>query len=95
MKVAQLVREQQAEAKERERIQQELEVAALIQQTLLPKELPSIPGWHLDAFYRPAQAVGGDFYDFIALEDGRLGVVDGAGAGSRWLGRGGRVDNAT
>jgi serine phosphatase RsbU (regulator of sigma subunit)/anti-sigma regulatory factor (Ser/Thr protein kinase) len=77
MKVAQLVREQQAEAKERERIQQELQVAALIQQTLLPKELPAIPGWHVDAFYRPARAVGGDFYDFISLEDGRLGVVIG------------------
>ena len=77
MKVAQLVREQQVEAKERERIQQELQVAALIQQTLLPKELPSIPGWHVDAFYRPARAVGGDFYDFIHLDDGRLGVVIG------------------
>jgi len=77
MKVAQLVREQQAEAKERERIQQEMEVAALIQQTLLPKELPSIPGWKVDAFYRPARAVGGDFYDFIDLGRGRLGVVIG------------------
>lgn len=77
MKVAQLVREQQAEAKERERIQQELQVAALIQQTLLPKELPSIPGWSVDAFYRPARAVGGDFYDFIQLGPDRLGVVIG------------------
>lgn len=77
MKVAQLVREQQAEAKEREIIQKELQVAALIQQTLLPKDLPSIPGWHVDAFYRPARAVGGDFYDFIDLEDGRLGVIIG------------------
>ncbi len=77
MRVAQLVHEQQVEAKERERIQQELQVAALIQQTLLPKELPAIPGWHVDAFYRPARAVGGDFYDFISLQDGRLGVVIG------------------
>lgn len=77
MKVAQLVREQQAEAKERERMDQELEVAALIQLTLLPKELPSIPGWKVDAFYRPARAVGGDFYDFIDLGRGRLGVVIG------------------
>ncbi len=77
MRVAQLVREQQVEAKERERIQQELQVAALIQQTLLPKELPAVPGWHVSAFYRPARAVGGDFYDFIDLEDGRLGVVIG------------------
>ena len=77
MKVAQLVREQQAEAEERERIQQELQVAALIQQTLLPKELPSIPGWSVDAFYRPARAVGGDFYDFIQLGPDRLGVIIG------------------
>jgi serine phosphatase RsbU (regulator of sigma subunit)/anti-sigma regulatory factor (Ser/Thr protein kinase) len=77
MKVAQLVREQQAEAKERERIEQELKVAALIQQTLLPKELPSINGWNVDAFYRPARAVGGDFYDFIELDDHRLGVIIG------------------
>ena len=77
MRVAQLVREQQAEAKERERIQQELQVAALIQQTLLPKELPSIKGWNVDAFYRPARAVGGDFYDFIDLGGERLGVVIG------------------
>lgn len=77
MKVAQLVREQQAEAKERERIQQELQVAALIQQTLLPKELPSMPGWQVEAFYRPARAVGGDFYDFVELGGDRLGFVIG------------------
>lgn len=77
IKVAQLIRQQQAEAEERERIQQELKVAALIQQTLLPKELPAIPGWSVDAFYRPAREVGGDFYDFIDLGRNRLGVVIG------------------
>lgn len=77
MQVAQLVREQQIEAKERERIQQELQVAALIQHTLLPKNLPERSGWAVDAFYRPARSVGGDFYDFIDLQDGRLGVTIG------------------
>ena len=77
MRVAQLVQEQQAEAKERERIHQELRVAALIQQTLLPKELPQIDGWAIDAFYRPAREVGGDFYDFLDLGDGRLGIIVG------------------
>ena len=77
MRVAQLVQEQQAEAKERERMQYELRVASLIQQTLLPKELPRLSGWEVDAFYRPARAVGGDFYDFIGLGDGRLGLVIG------------------
>ncbi len=77
VRVAQLVREQQAAIQERERIQQELAVARLIQQTLLPKELPELPGWHLAAYYQPARAVGGDFYDFLLFEDGRLGLVIG------------------
>lgn len=77
VRVAQLVREQEQEAQQRERIAQELRVARLIQQTLLPKELPRISGWTVHAYYRPAREVGGDFYDFIDLGDGRLGVVEG------------------
>ncbi len=77
MRVAQLVKEQEAEAKERERIAYELRIASVIQQTLLPKELPRIPGWEVAAFYRPARAVGGDFYDFVDLGGGRLGLVIG------------------
>jgi serine phosphatase RsbU (regulator of sigma subunit)/anti-sigma regulatory factor (Ser/Thr protein kinase) len=75
LKVAQLVQEQKREAAERERIQQELQVARLIQQTLLPRELPQVAGWHVDAYYRPARAVGGDFYDFIYFEDGRIALI--------------------
>lgn len=77
VRVAQLVREQELEAQQRERMAQELRVARVIQQTLLPKELPNLSGWTVDAFYRPAREVGGDFYDFIDLGDGRLGVVEG------------------
>ena len=77
MRVAQLVQEQQAQARDRERIEQELRIARLIQQTLLPKELPEMPGWQIAAYYQPARAVGGDFYDFIYYEDGRLGLVVG------------------
>jgi len=77
VKVANLVKEREAETKQRERIEQELRVAALIQQTLLPKQLPSPPGWQIDAYYRPARVVGGDFYDFIPLSGGRLGFVVG------------------
>jgi serine phosphatase RsbU (regulator of sigma subunit)/anti-sigma regulatory factor (Ser/Thr protein kinase) len=77
IRLAQLVAEQQAEAEDRERLAQELRVAALIQQTLLPKTLPDIPGWEIDAYYRPARAVGGDFYDFVSLEDGRFVVLIG------------------
>ena len=77
VRVAQLVRQQQLEARERERIEQELRVARLIQQTLLPKDLPAIDGWQLAAYYQPARAVGGDFYDFLPFVDGRLGIVIG------------------
>lgn len=77
VRLAQLVQEQEAEAKERERIEQELRVAALIQQTLLPKDLPSPRGWSIDAYYRPARAVGGDFYDFFPMADGRLAIIVG------------------
>jgi serine phosphatase RsbU (regulator of sigma subunit) len=77
VRVAQLVRQQQQEAQERERIEQELRVARLIQQTLLPKALPELPGYDVAAYYQPAREVGGDFYDFVDLEDGRLGLVVG------------------
>ena len=77
MRVGQLVRQQQAEARNRERIEQELKVAQLIQQQFLPKSLPDLPSWHVAAFYRPARTVGGDFYDFIGLPDGRLMIVIG------------------
>jgi serine phosphatase RsbU (regulator of sigma subunit)/anti-sigma regulatory factor (Ser/Thr protein kinase) len=77
VRVAQLVRQQQLEAQARERIELELRVAGLIQQTLLPREVPALPGWKVAAYYQPARAVGGDFYDFIQLADGRLGLVVG------------------
>ena len=77
VRVAQLVRQQQQEAQERERIEQELRVARLIQQTLLPKTLPELPGYDVAAYYQPAREVGGDFYDFVDLEDGRMGLVIG------------------
>jgi serine phosphatase RsbU (regulator of sigma subunit) len=77
MRVGQLVRQQQAEARDRERIEQELKIAQLIQQQFLPKSVPDLPSWHVAAFYRPARTVGGDFYDFISLPDGRVMVVIG------------------
>ena len=77
MRVGQLVHQQAAEARDHERIEQELKVAQLIQHQFLPKDVPKLPGWHLAAFYRPARTVGGDFYDFIELPDGRIMVVVG------------------
>jgi serine phosphatase RsbU (regulator of sigma subunit)/anti-sigma regulatory factor (Ser/Thr protein kinase) len=77
LRVGQLVREQEAEAATRQRFEQELEVARLIQQNFLPKDLPELPGWQIAAYYRPAREVGGDFYDVIPLPDGRVGFVVG------------------
>jgi serine phosphatase RsbU (regulator of sigma subunit)/anti-sigma regulatory factor (Ser/Thr protein kinase) len=77
LRVGQLVREQEAEAATRQRFEQELEVARLIQQNFLPKELPDLPGWQIAAYYRPAREVGGDFYDVIPLSDGRVALVVG------------------
>ena len=70
-----------AEAKKRERIEQELRVARSIQQASLPKEVPSLEGWQITPYYQPAREVGGDFYDFFELEDGRVGVVVGDATG--------------
>ena len=77
LRVAQLVREQEAEIRTRERYEQELRIAHLIQQNFLPREAPALAGWRPEAFYRSAREVGGDFYDFIDLEGGRMGIVIG------------------
>jgi serine phosphatase RsbU (regulator of sigma subunit)/anti-sigma regulatory factor (Ser/Thr protein kinase) len=77
IRVAQLVREQAHEAAEREKVDQEMRVATLIQQQFLPRELPNLPHWQIAAYYGPARAVGGDFYDFIEMPGGRIGIAVG------------------
>jgi predicted ester cyclase len=69
------------EERERERIDQELQVARRIQQASLPKEVPKLEGWEISPYYHPAREVGGDFYDFHPLSEGRLGVVVGDATG--------------
>src|SRR5215218_403023 len=69
------------ERRERERLEQELEVARRIQQASLPKEMPQLEDWQIAPYYQPAREVGGDFYDFLELADGRLGVVVGDATG--------------
>jgi predicted ester cyclase len=65
------------EIRERERVEQELQVARSIQQASLPKEVPTLEGWRIAPHYQPAREVGGDFYDFFELDDGQLGLVVG------------------
>jgi serine phosphatase RsbU (regulator of sigma subunit) len=69
------------EIQNRERIEQELRVARSIQQALLPKEVPTQEGWQITPYYQPAREVGGDFYDFLKLPKGRIGLVVGDATG--------------
>jgi hypothetical protein len=81
--LSELLRRQRLEQEisERARIEQEMRVARHIQQASLPKEVPELEGWEISPLYRPAREVGGDFYDFHHLSDGRLGVVIGDATG--------------
>jgi serine phosphatase RsbU (regulator of sigma subunit) len=65
----------------RQSIEQELRMARSIQQASLPKEVPKLEGWQITPFYQPAREVGGDFYDFHLLSEGRLGLVVGDATG--------------
>ena len=69
------------ERMERERIEHEIRVARTIQQAALPKQVPQLEGWQISPYYQPAREVGGDFYDFFELEDGRVVVVVGDATG--------------
>ncbi|MCK4461568.1 MAG: PP2C family protein-serine/threonine phosphatase, partial [candidate division Zixibacteria bacterium] len=67
----------------REKMAKEIELASQIQQTLMPRRLPDIPGLELDAFYRAASIVGGDLYDVFEIAPERycLVVADVSGKG--------------
>jgi serine phosphatase RsbU (regulator of sigma subunit)/ketosteroid isomerase-like protein len=69
------------EMRERERVEQEMRVARSIQQGSLPEGVPTLGGWQIDPYYQPAREVGGDFYEFYQLADGRVGFAVGDGTG--------------
>jgi serine phosphatase RsbU (regulator of sigma subunit) len=62
-------------AVEKGRMERELQMARKVQTGLLPSEIPQTIGWEFAARWRPAREVGGDYYDFIPLRDGRMGIV--------------------
>jgi sigma-B regulation protein RsbU (phosphoserine phosphatase) len=68
---------------ERRNLESELELAQDVQKMLLPQEVPNIPGLEIAAFSRPAQIVGGDYFDFIDFSNGLhgLAIADVAGHG--------------
>src|SRR5579863_612056 len=65
----------QLERAERETMRREAQEARVMQQALLPKSSPYIPGFVISGLSEPAGSVGGDWYDFIPFPDGRLGIV--------------------
>lgn len=62
---------------ERERLKMELEIARKAQLRMLPQQIPQLPGLDIAAHSEPAKEVGGDYYDFVRLDENRLGVVIG------------------
>jgi serine phosphatase RsbU (regulator of sigma subunit)/class 3 adenylate cyclase len=64
-----------AQALAHQNVDREMEAAGKIQSGLLPVKPPQIPGWQLAAKLEPSRQTSGDFYDFIPLPDGRLGIV--------------------
>lgn len=72
-----------AEVAQRELLNREIEIAREVQQRLFPQTMPDIPRLQFAGHCRPARGVGGDYYDFLALASGRLGlaIADVSGKG--------------
>lgn len=86
LEVARLTTAIGREMAQRERLNRELEIAREVQEHLFPQRLPSVPGLDYCGRCRPAREVGGDYYDFLELPAGRLGIaigdVSGKGIGA-------------
>ncbi len=61
--------------RERQRLENEVEIARGVQQQLFPQSIPSLPGLELSAICRPARTVSGDYYDFIQLGPRKVGIA--------------------
>ena len=68
-------RKAQQSVVEQERLQKEMQVAQEIQQSLLPRCVPDAQGFEIGTMYRAAKEVGGDYYDFVWVDDDTLGIV--------------------
>lgn len=60
---------------EQERLQKEMQVAQEIQHALLPRRFPEIEGYDISTIYQAAKDVGGDYFDFVQIDDDRLGII--------------------
>ncbi len=66
---------------DRVRVKDELELARELQEALLPTATPDLPGWRMAHSYRTANTVGGDYYNFPVLDDGRVALMMGDASG--------------
>jgi sigma-B regulation protein RsbU (phosphoserine phosphatase) len=73
--MAAAVKKGQEEAIERERLERELETAREIQEKLLPHEMPVVSGFEISGTSLPSEQVGGDYFDFLDIGDGQLGIA--------------------
>jgi len=63
------------EIQEKQRMEQEMSTANEVQKLLLPKGHPVVDGYDFHAFNAPARELGGDYYDFVPLDDGKIGIA--------------------
>jgi len=73
--IAAKFKEAQKNVVEQERLQKEMQVAQEIQHSLLPKKVPEISGYDIASYYKAAKEVGGDYYDFVNVDEDTIGVV--------------------
>jgi sigma-B regulation protein RsbU (phosphoserine phosphatase) len=77
LEVSELAHSLAAEAAQRERVNREMEIAREVQERLFPQQMPELTGASVAGACRAALGVGGDYYDVIRLEDGRIGLAVG------------------
>lgn len=63
------------QALRQQEVEQDLKLATEVQRAFLPAEAPQVPTYHLESFYQAANHIGGDYFDYVDLPDGRLAVV--------------------
>ncbi len=74
-RMTQSLKEAQKRELEAKAMEHELNIAMEVQGELLPDKHPELPNWDLGSFYRPSKEVGGDYYDFIQIDEDHLGMV--------------------
>lgn len=70
-----LSKKQTLDETEKKMLDHELAIAEELQANLLPRRIPQIPGYDISAYYRPSREVGGDYYDFIEIDNDNLGII--------------------